>query len=195
MILLTGFEPFDGARSNPTEQLMQRLAARQLPDVAVRVLPTSYRRSEVAVTAALRELRPSVVCLFGLSAGATTLHFEQVALNLNQATKPDNDGELRHNQRIRETERAGYFGSLPFEPMRQLAEAEGETLSLSRDAGGFVCNHVFYVVSELLVNELPSARAGFVHVPPLDARRLADVSRVVEAWLGLFRELPPQTRA
>lgn len=195
MILVTGFEPFDGATSNPTERLVQQLASRQLVDVVARVLPTSYRRSEIAVTAAVREFRPNVVCLLGLHAGATTLRFEQVALNLNQAGKPDNDGDLRHNQRIRETGHAAYFGGLPFEPMRQLAQAQGETLEQSRDAGGFVCNHVYYTVSELLANEFPGARAGFVHVPPLDVPRFTNVSKVLEGWLELFRHLPPQTRA
>jgi pyroglutamyl-peptidase len=195
MILLTGFEPFDGATTNPTAQLVEHVASLRLTDVAARVLPTSYRRSEAAVTAAVRELRPRVVCMLGLHAGATTLRFEQVALNLNQAGKPDNDGELRCAQRIRETGPVGYFSTLPFEPMRQLAEHAGENLEVSRDAGGFVCNHVFYTVSEILASELPEASAGFVHVPPLDALRLSRVSKVLEAWIDLFRGGANQTRA
>jgi pyroglutamyl-peptidase len=195
MILFTGFEPFDGATTNPTEQLVGHIASMRLTDVAARVLPTSYRRSEAALTAALRELRPRVVCMLGLAAGAATLRFEQVALNLNQASKPDNDGELRRNQRIRETGPVGYFGTLPFEPMRQQAEHSGEALELSRDAGGFVCNHVFYTASELLASELPEAIAGFVHVPPLDAPRFRRVCKLLEAWSGVFRDWAPQTRA
>jgi len=187
MILVTGFDPFDGATTNPTQQLVEHIVSRRLPDVAAYVLPTSYRRAEAALTSAVRQLRPSTVCMLGLHAGATTLRFEQVAINLNQARKPDNDGELRHHQRIRETGPVAYFGALPFEPMRELAESAGETLDPSRDAGGFVCNHVFYTVSDLLANELPDARAGFVHVPPLDGRRFTGIAKLLETWLELFR--------
>ena len=123
------------------------------------------------------------------------MRFEQVALNLDQASKPDNDGELRRNQRIRETGPVGYFGTLPFEQMRQQAEHSGEALELSRDAGGFVCNHVFYTASALLASEFPEAIAGFVHVPPLDAPRFQRVCNLLERWLESFRNWPAQTRA
>lgn len=190
MILVTGFEPFDGAPTNPTQELVHHVVSLGLPDVVARVLPTSYRRAEAAVTAAVRELRPSTVCMLGLNAGAATLRFEQVALNLDQARKPDNDGELRHHQPIRETGPVGYFATLAFEPMRRLAENAGETLDLSRDAGGFVCNHVFYTVADLIARELPASRAGFIHVPPLDDRRLTRLGRLLEAWFDAWRASP-----
>jgi pyrrolidone-carboxylate peptidase len=36
---------------------------------------------------------------------------------------------------------------------------------VSRDAGGFLCNHVFYVLMQALK---PGRPGGFVHVPPLE---------------------------
>jgi pyroglutamyl-peptidase len=190
MILVTGFEAFDGAATNPTQALAERISSLRLPDVVGCVLPTSYRRSEEAISAALRHFKPSTVCMLGLHAGTATLRFEQVALNLNQARKPDNDGDQRNHQLIRETGPVGYFGGLPLEQMRRLSEDAGETLDISRDAGGFVCNHVFYTASELLTRELPNSRAGFVHVPPLDPARLERMSKVLEAWVELFRSVP-----
>ena len=42
----------------------------------------------------------------------------------------------------------------------------------SRDAGGFLCNHVFYVLMQTLEQERPQARGGFVHVPLLPEQAL-----------------------
>ena len=45
-------------------------------------------------------------------------------------------------------------------------QEEGIAAKASRDAGGYLCNHIFY----RLMRALPTgARGGFVHVPPLDA--------------------------
>ncbi|MDX6484890.1 MAG: pyroglutamyl-peptidase, partial [Gaiellaceae bacterium] len=39
-------------------------------------------------------------------------------------------------------------------------------------AGGFLCNHVFYVLMRVLEQERPQARGGFVHVPLLPEQAL-----------------------
>jgi pyroglutamyl-peptidase len=43
----------------------------------------------------------------------------------------------------------------------------------SRDAGGFLCNHVFYVLMRVLEEERPNTLGGFVHVPLLPEQALA----------------------
>jgi len=35
------------------------------------------------------------------------------------------------------------------------------------DAGGFVCNHLFYGLMHLIASERPDIRGGFVHLPCL----------------------------
>jgi pyroglutamyl-peptidase len=51
--------------------------------------------------------------------------------------------------------------------------AEGIPAASSRDAGGFLCNHVFYVLMRTLEQERRAARGGFVHVPLLPEQALA----------------------
>ena len=48
---------------------------------------------------------------------------------------------------------------------------EGIPATSSRDAGGFLCNHVFYVLMRTLA-ERPGIRGGFVHVPLLPGQAL-----------------------
>lgn len=183
MILITGFEPFDGAAVNPTQTLIERVRAFHHPLVKALVLPTVYRDAEAALLDALHQARPRWVVSFGLNSGATALRFEHVALNLNHATKCDNAGKVRLLQKIRETGPVGYWSGLPFADLSRLAAAQGVTLEPSRDAGGFVCNHVFYTASDHLARELPESRAGFIHVPPLDAAGLEQTLSVVRAWI------------
>lgn len=183
MILVTGFEPFGGVATNPTQIIVERLQRLNSTEVTAQVLPTAYRRGADVMTELLRALRPRVVLMTGLNASATNLRYEQVALNFDHAAKPDNDGEVRQLRYIREAGPVGYWNTLPFEPLRSVAHEFGETLEVSRDAGGFVCNHVFFSALDIIGAELPGARAGFVHVPPLDDTRLERLVNVFAAWL------------
>lgn len=162
---------------------MERLNAFHHPSVKALVLPTVYRDAEARVLDALHHSRPRWVVSFGLNSGATALRFEHVALNLDHAAKPDNSGEVRLVQRIRETGPVGYWSGLPFDELSELAAGHGVTLEPSRDAGGFVCNHVFYTVCDHLARELPASRAGFIHVPPLDGAALERIASVVRVWI------------
>ncbi len=49
--------------------------------------------------------------------------------------------------------------------------AAGIPAAASRDAGGFLCNHVFYVLMGALA-ERTGVRGGFVHVPLLPEQAL-----------------------
>jgi pyroglutamyl-peptidase len=52
--------------------------------------------------------------------------------------------------------------------------AEGIPAAVSRDAGGFLCNHVFYELMHLIATERPGLRGGFVHVPLLPEQAVDD---------------------
>jgi pyroglutamyl-peptidase len=184
MILLTAFEPFGGSSTNPSQALAEEFERRSFPNVHTQVLPTSYVRSAAILTERLRTLRPSQVVMLGLHGGAQHLRYEQVALNLNHSAKADNDGETRLLRHIRPAGPVGYWNRLPYEALRNHAERLGETLELSRDAGGFVCNHAFYTALDFAHTELPDCHVGFIHVPPFDAAREARLLAVLEAWLS-----------
>lgn len=189
MILLTAFDPFGGATTNPSQVLVEDIARRELPNVHTRVLPTSYERSTKLLTESLGTLRPSHVVMLGLHGGAQHLRYEQVALNLNHSTKADNDGETRLHRHIRPSGPVGYWNGLPYEALRSRAEQLGETLEVSRDAGGFVCNHAFYTALEFADAALADCSIGFIHVPPFDAPRQRRLLAVLEAWLTCLHEL------
>ncbi len=184
--LVTGFEPFGGASSNASELVVTALAAQAGADVATAVLPTSYSRAAANICDLLRDHRPRRVLMLGLADGSARLRFEQVALNLNDSTAPDNDGEVRLRQRIVVEAPVGYWSTLPLGRMAKVARRHGEEIEFSRDAGGYVCNHVFFTAAHLAARDLPGTDAGFVHLPAVEQAdsRLKRFIEIVRAWIA-----------
>lgn len=182
--LVTGFEPFGGASSNPSELVVAALAALGEVDVVTAVLPTSYRRAADGIGDLVQQHRPRWLLMLGLASDAARIRFEQVALNLNDAAAPDNDGEVRQGRRILAQAPVGYWSTLPLARMAETAYDLGEEVEFSRDAGGYVCNHVFFTAAHLAATRFPDTRTGFVHLPAVEPsdKRLKRFVAIVRTW-------------
>jgi pyroglutamyl-peptidase len=164
-VLVTGFEPFGGSAVNPSQQLIEALDG----DVAKALLPVSYARAAGALRDAIAEHEPDVVICFGQADGRTGISIERFAHNLDEATTTDNDESAGSGSPIDPDGPVAYAGSLPVDDIVAALRAEGIPAAPSRDAGGFLCNHVFYVLMRTLEE---TARGGFVHVPLLPEQAL-----------------------
>ena len=173
-MLVTGFEPFDGAAVNPSQRVVEVLAASPPTGVELQtvVLPVSYARAADALRAAVRDARPDVVVCFGQADGRSGISVEQFAHNLDSAESVDSDG-VASDAEIDPDGPAAYGSTLPVAGIVEALRAEGVPAAESRDAGGFLCNHVFYVLMRMLEVERRGARGGFVHVPLLPEQALA----------------------
>jgi len=173
-VLVTGFEPFAGSTVNPSARIVEALAA-QPPDgveLVSAVLPVSYARAADALSAAVCTAAPQVVVCFGQADGRTGISVERFAHNLDSAETVDNDGAASGAE-IDPGAAAAYRSTLPVDAIVAALRAEGIPAAESRDAGGFLCNHVFYVLMRLLARELPQVTGGFVHVPLLPEQAVA----------------------
>jgi pyroglutamyl-peptidase len=168
-LLATGFEPFGGSAVNPSQQLLEVLDG----DVATALLPVSYARAADALRDAVREAEPDVVICFGQADGGTGISIERFAHNLDEATTTDNDTAPGSGAPIDPAGPAAYPSTLPVDELVAALRAEGIPAAPSRDAGGFLCNHVFYVLMSLLTAR-PQAIGGFVHVPLLPEQALTE---------------------
>lgn len=164
-VLVTGFEPFGGSTVNPSQQLVDALDG----NVAKALLPVSYARAAKALRDAVAEHEPDVVICFGQADGRTGISIERFAHNLDEATTTDNDEAPGTGAAIDPDGPAAYASSLPVDDIVTALRAEGIPAAPSRDAGGFLCNHVFYVLMGTLEQ---NARGGFVHVPLLPEQAL-----------------------
>lgn len=184
--LVTGFEPFGSATFNTSELVVRALSADPDPNVVTAVLPTSYHRAESRIADLLDEHRPRAVVLLGQSRTTRSIRLEQVAANLDDSRHPDNDGKVRRGRPILSEAPETYRSSLPLEFMAETARSFNESVDLSVDAGGYVCNHVFFMAMHLAATQLPCSRCGFAHLPAVDASssRLARFVGIVRAWIA-----------
>jgi pyroglutamyl-peptidase len=171
--LVTGFDPFGGARVNASLEAVKRLPARiGALDIATAELPTSYARSIPALKAAIAGAKPSIVLCVGEAGDRAVLSVERVAVNLRDARMPDNDGAAPVDTPIVRGGPAAYFATLPVRAMVAALRAAELPAELSMSAGAFVCNHIFYSLMHTAARR-GRLRAGFLHVPSLAARAMA----------------------
>ena len=164
-VLISGFEPFGGAKLNPSELLVAELKRIEFKNLELStvILPVEFDRASDVLLRKVNELKPEMVVAFGQAEGRTAITPEKVAINLDDARIPDNSGDQRKNQVIDEGGSDGYFSTLPSEAMVDAMKAVGYPAEISLSAGAFVCNHVFYSLQRALIGT--GIRSGFVHLP------------------------------
>lgn len=165
MILLTGFEPFEGQDVNASWLAVQEVARRwATDDLAVRELPVSFRGGRQALRTAVAELAPSLVIGVGEAGGRSAVGIERVAVNLMDARIPDNDGWAPVDMPVIAGAPSAFFSTLPVKACLAAAQGTGTPVEMSYSAGTYVCNATFYALQHLLAGRA-EVRSGFVHVP------------------------------
>lgn len=179
-ILITGFEPFEGAPTNSTALVVRAIEgmsndrfahpalAHQIQTV---ILPVADRTAGPALHDAIERHDPEIIIALGEAAARTSVGIERVAINLRDYRIPDNEGVVISEQPIIPGGQAGYFATLPLKAMADAFGQRSISVRLSRDAGTFLCNQVMY---ELLHRFAVGMRdgvardeplAGFIHLP------------------------------
>lgn len=165
-LLLTAFDPFGGAEINPALEAV-RLVSGSIGTVEVVKLevPTVFGQSIACVQAAIAREQPDAVLCIGQAGGRAGLTPERVAINISDASMPDNAGGQPVDVPVFAGGPAAYFSTLPVKAMVRAIRKAGLPASVSNTAGTFVCNHLMYGVLHTLAKSYPSVRGGFMHVP------------------------------
>jgi len=164
-ILLTGFEPFGKATTNPSGEIVKQISS---DNIVTAILPVTYRESADRLLALVAERSPEVVVCLGQAEGRIQITPEKVAINLDDANLADNEGVLRNDVKIVESGPDAYFSTLPIKEIVEAIKARGVPAAVSLSAGAFLCNHIFYVAQNKFVGT--HVRSGFVHVPLMDSQ-------------------------
>ena len=165
-LLITGFDPFGGQAVNPSWAV-----AEALPDTIgeyrlVKLqLQTLYGKSAEAVLRKAEECRPDAILCMGLAGGRKAVTPEVVAINLREASIPDNAGMKYENAFVISDGPAAYFATLPVREMVRAIRAKELPAALSYSAGTYVCNDVLYTLLHHFHGT--DTRVGFVHIPYL----------------------------
>jgi len=164
-ILVTGFEPFGKASSNPSGEIVKQISGE---NIVTAILPVAYAKSAERLLALIEEHNPDVVICLGQAEGRTEITPERVAINLDDARLADNEGVLRSGIKIIDGGPDAYFSTLPVKEIVEAIKAKGVPAAVSLSAGAFLCNHVFYVAQNKFAGT--NVRSGFVHVPLMDSQ-------------------------
>lgn len=164
-ILVTGFEPYEGARINPSQEIARALHGRIIAGRRAigASLPVVFGASNAELRRLVRAHRPDLVICLGVSAGRTGITPERVAINVDDARIPDNAGRQPVDRPIVRGGPAAYWSTLPIKAIVSALRKRGIEASVSQTAGTFVCNHVFYGLMHTLARQR-GVRGGFIHV-------------------------------
>lgn len=172
-ILVTGFGPFPGAPFNPSGPLVRKLARLRRPSLAdVHLIPhvfaTSYRSVDRELPHLLKQYRPDAIVMFGLATRSRHIRIETQARNTLSAF-PDAAGEVAALTTIA----AGPCAALPIRAPRiallHAARAGRIPARLSRDAGRYLCNYLYWRGLEAAARPGGPGIVLFIHIP--NARR------------------------
>lgn len=192
-ILVTAFDPFGGERINPALEAVKLMRDQiEGAEIVKLEIPTVFHKSIEKVKAAILSENPDVVLSIGQAGGRFEVTPERVAINVDDARIPDNEGNQPLNQPIFEDGEPAYFATLPVKAIVEAIQAEGLPASLSNSAGTFVCNHIMYGVLYHISKMGKPIRAGFIHVPftpeqvakrptPAPSLSAVDICRALEA--------------
>jgi pyroglutamyl-peptidase len=183
-ILLTGFTPFGNEDINPSWEAVRELHGTQVAGhhVVARLLPTAFDESRCQLELAVREVDPVIMLGVGQAGGRSRLSIERVAINVQDARLPDNDGAQPVDEAVIAGGPAAYFSTVPIKAMLAALQANGLPAEISNTAGTFVCNHIAYLMLHLAAQH-PGVRAGFMHIPylPMQAARFAQAPSMAQA--------------
>ena len=172
-VLVTGFTPFGGERTNPSwdivKGLPETISGYRLEKLRV---PTEFGKAIAVTTRAMDKLAPSIVLCFGQAGGRTCMSVERIAINVNDARIADNAGRQMIDEPIRTDGPAAYFCTVPIKAMVAAMTKANVPADVSNTAGTFVCNHLMYGVLNHISETNSGIRAGFIHVPYLESQVL-----------------------
>src|ERR1700722_2723973 len=146
VILLTGFQPFGGERTNPSWEVASWLDGKEIGGATIHTLelPVSCRRAAKMVTDAIARANPAAVLGLGQAGGRPSISIEKVALNLaDERASRESDGGASAKP-IVPTGPDAYFARLPIPPILRALARGGIPAMVSLSAGVYVCNTVMY---------------------------------------------------
>lgn len=117
-ILITGFEPFGGEKINPSYEAL-KLLPETIDNAKIHILrlPVIFGKNGALLQQSIDELDPDIIICVGQAGGRSGLTFEKIAINCQNASVPDNDGNQPHDEPVIEQGPAAYFATLPLSQM------------------------------------------------------------------------------
>lgn len=195
-LLLTAFSPFGGEKINPSLEAVKLVKDKILEtDIIKLEVPTVFGKSIKIVAEAIEKEKPDYVLCIGQAGGRYGITPERVAINIDDARIPDNEGKQPIDRLIFADGEAAYFSNLPVKAMVEEIRKEGLPASLSNSAGTYVCNHLMYGVLYTLSKKYKGVKGGFIHVPFIPEQTVDKTDKPSMSLTDIVRGLEAAIRA
>lgn len=184
-ILLTGFGPFPGVSQNVSERFVPKLAhlaARRFSAhrVVARILPTDWQKAPARLETLYERERPKLVLHFGVSARANSYVLETLAHNACRLMH-DAAGALPPDSVLVREGAETLAAKLPAADIVERLSALRVPVVTSDDAGGYLCNAIFYQSLLIAARRGQPETVGFFHIPSVIPPALAKTQETKDA--------------
>ena len=190
-ILLTGFEPFGDLKVNPSQVILEKISDRQtlcnIHQINTVTLPVDFESAGSKVKNAIQEFKPDIMLSLGLSETSHSITLETKAINLKQNVELQNS-RIKGPKLILLGCPNVYKSTLPLDRMYRSLKDRNIPVTLSDNAGRYVCNYVFYLACHQIKLLENRSKAGFIHVPLMSEQILESNSNVPSLPLNLMVE-------
>jgi pyroglutamyl-peptidase len=178
-LLVAGFGAFPGHRRNPAELVARKLEKRKRIfalagiELHTAILPVEFSALSPTLSQLFARTSPDAVLLLGVASRRRRLAIETLARNRVSVLKPDAARQKAYCRAIVHGGPDSFRATCPAQRLAAVARRAGLPVSLSRDAGDYLCNESFYL--SLLMDR----RACFLHLPDWRGARLERAARVI----------------
>jgi pyroglutamyl-peptidase len=197
-VLITGFGPFPGMPHNPSGTIATQLATLRRPALqnlsrAAHLFPTSYAAVDRELPRLIAKHRPKILLMFGVAGRKRFMRIETIARNRQSVLHPDVAGQTPPTLATARKAPSQRRGRAPFVRLQHAARLAGADARISRDAGTYICNYVYWRALEEAGRSPAPDIIVFVHVPNLRSRkrrkstaRLPTLSHLVRAAAAML---------
>ena len=180
-ILFTGFEPFANFAENPSEKVIKGLETSVGTEFAdFMILDCKWNSATKQLIDQLETNSYDYVISVGLAAKRTKICLEEKYYNEQNCSLADNEGIVIENQSINQNGPDFYITELSNKIYDELQL--NHPISLSDDAGRFLCNHISYSIMNYIEKESLRTSFCFVHIPE-------EVDLDLDKTLNFFEDL------
>lgn len=174
-LLVTAFEPFGGETVNASQEavsaLLDRIGTWEIHKLTI---PVVFGKGAQAVMDFANRTPVDAVLCIGQAAGRAAVTPEMIAVNLQYASIPDNEGNCPKDEPI-ESGREAIFSTMPVRRMAEAVKADGILCEVSYSAGTYVCNDTYYRLLSFFAGT--PVKVGFIHLPVTPEQGAASLER------------------
>lgn len=183
-ILFTGFEPFGGMQTNPSEKLVRRLTDCRLDgiELSTMILPVEYYRAMDIIRERVGQY--DIIVMFGVSRLRQEVSVERIAINLMDTASTDNAGYRPDEEVIASDGPTAYFSTLPVKKVVSYLKEHGIPCRVSNTAGTYVCNAIYYATLHQTATHGLDTKCLFIHLPKEEI--IPSMQQLKESLLSLL---------